>query len=89
MKEFINGLSEEFDDYYVVNGEVGVQESEGDEEDIVYRCDKPIISIFLDEEGEELCFLHQTREDVAEIYDFEKGEEIDKKENGNTEENKG
>ena len=88
MKTFLNELSEEFDEYYVVNGEVGVRQIEGTE-DMVYRCDKPVISIFVDEEGEELCLLHQTREDVAEIYDFEKGEEIDKKENGDTEENKG
>ena len=88
MKTFLNELSEEFDEYYVVNGEVGVRQIEGTE-DMVYRCDKPVISIFVDEEGEELCLLHQTREDVAEIYDFEKGEEIDKEKNGDTEENKG
>lgn len=87
MKEFLNGLPEEFDEYYVVNGEVGTKKNDdNDKEDIVYRCDKPIISIYIDEESDEICMLHQTREDVAEIYDFE---EEEKKENGDTEEDKG
>lgn len=86
MKEFLNGLPEEFDEYFVVNGEVGTKKTDDDKEDIVYRCDKPVISIFVDEESDEICLLHQTREDVAEIYDFEAEE---KKDNENTEEDKG
>ena len=86
MKEFLNGLPEEFDEYYVINGEVGIKEGEDGGEDMVYRCDKPVISIFIDEEGGEVCLLHQTREDVALIYDFE---EEEKKDDGDTEEDKG
>ena len=87
MKKFLNELPPEFDEYYVVNGEVGTKKAdEVDKEDIVYRVDKPIITIFVDEESDEVCLLHQTREDVAEIYDFE-GEE--KKDNEATEEDKG
>ena len=86
MRDFLNDLPEEFDEYYVINGEVGVKEGVEGVDDMVYRCDKPVISIFIDEEGGEICFLHQTREDVALIYDFE---EEEKKEDENTEEDKG
>jgi len=91
MKEFINTLPEKFDEYFVVNGEVGTLESTGEngEPDMIYRCDKPVVTLYLDEESQELCMLHQSREDVSEIYDFEAEEEKDRQNNENTEEDKG
>ena len=69
LKRFLNNLPDTFNSYGVVNGEVGVlpKENESDEDDLVYRCDKPIISLYVDENSKEVCFFHQTQEDVREI----------------------
>ena len=68
LKAFLNSLPEEFNTYGIVNGEVGTIKGgvEG-KEDLVYRCDKPIISLYVDENSKEICFFHQTREEVTEI----------------------
>ncbi len=69
LLKFLNGLPEEFKSYGIVNGEVGIiknSEVEG-KEDMVYRCDKPIISLYVDEQSKEVCFFHQTQEEVTEI----------------------
>lgn len=79
LKKFVNNLPETFDDYGVVNGEVGVLDGTGGDgrEDLVYRCDKPIITLFVDEQSKEVCFFHQTQEDVNIVYkeDNEEGED--------------
>ncbi len=70
LKAFLNSLPEEFNSYGVVNGEVGILKGSAEEEgkeDLVYRCDKPIISLYVDENSKEVCFFHQTQEEVTEI----------------------
>ena len=70
LLNFLNGLPEEFKSYGIVNGEVGVVKGttgEDSKEDMVYRCDKPIISLYVDEQSKEICFFHQTQEEVTEI----------------------
>lgn len=66
LKEFFLKLPEHMDDFDIVNGEVGViQGEEGtDDENVVYRVDKPIIALYVDEKSFEICFFHQTQEDV-------------------------
>jgi len=63
LKEFIAKLPAEMDEYYIVNGEVGYIEPEN-EESLVYRVDKPIIALYVDRKSNEICFFHQTQEDV-------------------------
>jgi hypothetical protein len=38
-----------------------------DENSAVYRLDKPIIALYVDEKDEEICFFHQTQDDVKEM----------------------
>lgn len=66
---FLNSLPKEFATYGVVNGEVGVLKGSSEEgkEDLVYRCDKPIVSVYVDEQSKEICFFHQTQEEVTEV----------------------
>lgn len=68
LKEFLAKLPANVDEFDIVNGEVGVLPSEsGDEKDnIVYRVDKPIIAMYVDNKSFEVCFFHQTQDDVSE-----------------------
>jgi len=79
LKGFLAGLPERFDEYEIVNGEVGVlpKEKETDEDEIVYRCDKPITTLYVDEQTGEVCFLHQTPDEVTDLAgdNFFSGEE--------------
>jgi hypothetical protein len=63
LKNFINKLPNEMNDFQVVNGEVGIIETE-DGESFNYRVDKPIIFLYVDVETKEICIFHQTQEDV-------------------------
>jgi hypothetical protein len=63
LKEFINNLPEEMDDFTVVNGEYGILVQDG-EENLVYRVDKPVLMITVDEDDNEVLLLHQTKEDL-------------------------
>ena len=63
LKTFIARLPEEMDEFNIVNGEVGYLEPDN-EESLVYRVDKPIIALYVDEQSKEICFFHQTQEDV-------------------------
>ena len=70
LREFLNSLPERFDKYGVVNGEVGTvpnEENKVEEEGVVYRCDKPIVTLYVDENTKEVCFLHQTDKEVTDI----------------------
>lgn len=62
LRNFINNLPEEMDNFDVVNGEVGYIDVK--DKDMVYRVDKPIIALYVDEQSSEICFFHQTQEDV-------------------------
>lgn len=67
LREFLSQIPEEMDSYEVVNGEVGYLDIE-DEDSMVYRIDKPIIALYVDENSQEICFFHQTQEDVNNVY---------------------
>lgn len=67
LKSFIENIPDTFDEYEIVNGEVGYMDMEN-EESLVYRLDKPIIALYVDESTKEICFFHQTREDVDKFY---------------------
>ena len=66
LKTFINKLPDEMGEFSVVNGEVGYLDVE-DENSAVYRLDKPIIALYVDEKDEEICFFHQTQDDVRKM----------------------
>lgn len=63
LKGFIKNLPPEMDEFFVMNGEVGYVDPE-DDNSAVYRLDKPIIALYVDEKSGEICFFHQTQEDV-------------------------
>lgn len=82
LKEFIANLPEDFDNFTLVNGEFGfLDKGKGEEPEAVFRVDKPIVSLYVDESSEELCILHQTRDEVKDIVG-------DNLKDGTTEENK-
>ena len=66
LKEFINSLPKEMDDFTVVNGEYGFMDPEN-EEGFIYRVDKPVLAINVDEKDMEVVLLHQTREDLTNV----------------------
>ena len=66
LKEFVNSLPAEMDDFTVVNGEYGFMEPEN-EEGFIYRVDKPVLAINVDEKDMEVVLLHQTREDLTNV----------------------
>jgi hypothetical protein len=68
LKKFVNGLPEEMGEWSVVNGEVGYLDP-SDDNSMVYRLDKPIIALFVDESSQEICLFHQTQDDVTGMLD--------------------
>jgi hypothetical protein len=74
LKEFIAQIPDDFDNYELVNGEVGYLDPT-DENSLAYRLDKPIIALYVDEQTKEVCFFHQTREDVTKFFGKEEGKE--------------
>lgn len=68
LKDFLEKLPTEIDNYELVNGEVGYLDIK-DEDSLVYRIDKPIIALYVDEHNKEICFFHQTQEDVNNAMD--------------------
>ena len=66
LKEFVNSLPEKMDEFFVINGEVGYVDPD-DYDSAVYRLDKPIIAIYVDDKEGEICFFHQTQEDVNKV----------------------
>ena len=63
LKKFITSIPESFDDYIVVNGEIGYY----DEQKGVIMVNKPILTVYVDRETNEIQLLHQTEEEVKEI----------------------
>lgn len=53
LKEWLSSLPQEFDEYEVVNGDVGELD-----EQYTYRIDKPVMTVTVDEETKEVVFLH-------------------------------
>jgi hypothetical protein len=68
LKEFINKLPEHMNDFTVVNGEFGYLDPE-DENSLIYRVDKPVLMINVDEKDNEVVLLNQTREDLGKFKD--------------------
>lgn len=66
LKDILLKLPNEFDSFNIMNGEVGYID-ENDENSAVYRLDKPIIAVYVDDRTQEICFFHQTQEDVKNI----------------------
>lgn len=54
LKDWLNSLPEEFEDYSCVNGEESIID-----EVYHYRMDKPIIAGYVDEESKEVVLCHQ------------------------------
>lgn len=67
LKDFIAQIPDSYDEYEIVNGEVGYLDPT-DEESLSYRVDKPIIALYVDDHTKEVCFFHQTREDIDNFY---------------------
>lgn len=67
LRHFLDQIPEAMDDYEIVNGEVGYLDME-DEDSMVYRVDKPIVALYVDDHSNEICFFHQTQEDVNKVY---------------------
>jgi hypothetical protein len=57
LKDWVNGLPEEFMEFNVVNGEEGKLDDQ-----YFYRLDKPVISLLVDEESKEFVLLSPKEE---------------------------
>jgi hypothetical protein len=68
LRGFLKKIPAEFDEYDIMNGEVGNFEAE-DGRQLVYRADKPIVAMYVDEDSKEIIFFHQTQEDIAHFKD--------------------
>jgi hypothetical protein len=68
LKSFVSQLPEHMEEWSVVNGEVGYLDPT-DDNSMVYRLDKPIIALYVDEDSHEICLFHQTQEDVTNMLD--------------------
>jgi len=77
LREFLDKVPTEMDEFMVVNGEVGYFDP-NDDDSMVYRVDKPIIALYVDENTKEVCMFHQTQEDVNNVFP-------NKESNGDTE----
>ncbi len=62
LREFLNNLPAEMDEFEIMNGEVGYLENTDD--NVKYRLDKPVIMAYVDRETKEVCLFHQTQEEI-------------------------
>lgn len=62
LKNWINNLPEEFADFDVVNGEVGMVD-----EQFMYRLDKPVTTLTVDQDNKEVIILNDSQETEDEI----------------------
>ena len=67
LREFLDKVPTEMDSFSVVNGEVGYLDP-NDDDSMIYRVDKPIIALYVDEQSKEICMFHQTQEDVNNVF---------------------
>lgn len=67
LKKFIGEIPNTYGDYEIVNGEIGYIDM-NDGNTLSYRVDKPIIALYVDESSKEICFFHQTKEDIRDFY---------------------
>ena len=64
LKTWLDKLPEEFLDFNVVNGEVGMLGGE-----YMYRLDKPVTTLIVDEENKEVVILNDSQETEDHIRD--------------------
>lgn len=69
LKDWINALPEEFMEFTVVNGEEGKLDDQ-----YWYRVDKPVVTLIVDEKGNEIVILNEldrpfSPEDINDIKD--------------------
>lgn len=66
LKDWVNSLPETFSEYKIVNGEEGSipADDENNEPQYFYRIDKPVITLMVSEESQEILILNQTNEPV-------------------------
>lgn len=57
LKNWLDDLPEEFMDFSVVNGEVGMLDGQ-----YMYRIDKPVTTLTVDEENKEVVILNDSEE---------------------------
>jgi hypothetical protein len=57
LKNWLDKLPEEFMDFSVVNGEVGMLEGQ-----YMYRLDKPVTTLTVDQENKEIVILNDSQE---------------------------
>lgn len=57
LKTFLDTLPEEFLEFNVVNGEIGMIDNQ-----YMYRIDKPVTTLTVDEETKEIVILNDTQE---------------------------
>jgi hypothetical protein len=57
LKNWVDKLPEEFMDFSVVNGEVGMLEGQ-----YMYRLDKPVTTLTVDQENKEIVILNDSQE---------------------------
>lgn len=69
LKEWVNNLPDKFENYEVMNGEFGVLDSEH-----IYRLDKPVTTLYVDEENNEILVLNDI-EDKEDDEDFKINED--------------
>lgn len=77
LKDWINGLPEDYMEFSVVNGDEGKLEGK-----YFYRVDKPVVSLIVDKESNEFVLLNQIEElnqdDINEIKEIDfPNEEVD------------
>jgi len=59
LKDWVNDLPEEFMSFTVVNGEYGVLEDE-----VYFRVDKPVTTISIDMETNEVLILNDSKDEI-------------------------
>jgi hypothetical protein len=64
LKTWLDKLPENFLDFNVVNGEVGMLDGE-----YMYRLDKPVTTLTVDEENKEIVILNDSQETEDHIRD--------------------
>lgn len=65
LKEWVNNLPGEFENYEIMNGEFGVLDTEH-----VYRLDKPVTTLYVDQENKEILILNDIEEKEDDDEDF-------------------
>lgn len=66
IKDFFNNLPSKYDDFDCVNGQVG-QMDKDDEDSVVFRVDNDITTLYVDTTSKELCFFHQSMDEISKI----------------------